>query len=136
MARQTLTAVVEALNERGVKVNGAWHNFSSYAQNGAIDRTAQVGDTVELELTNTGWVRKLTVTARAATQQAGQAAPQAPSASGARQLNATQYTRLRAVEIAATVVVQYSEDLEAYMANLSTLANWITHYVEEGDPLA
>jgi hypothetical protein len=136
MARQTLTAVVEALNERGVKVQGQWHNFSSYAQNGAIDRTAQVGDTVELELTNTGWVRGLKVIQRAPAQSNGQAAPQAPSALGARQLDATQYTRLRAVEIAATVVVQYSEDLEAYMANLSTLANWITHYVEEGDPLA
>ena len=136
MAKQVISATVEALNERGIKVNGAWHNFSSYAQNGAIDRTAQVGDTVELELTNTGWVRGLKVIQRAPAQSNGQAAPQALSALGARQLDATQYTRLRAVEIAATVVVQYSEDLEAYMANLSTLANWITHYVEEGDPLA
>jgi hypothetical protein len=136
MAKQVISATVEALNERGIKVNGAWHNFSSYAQNGAIDRTAQVGDTVELELTNTGWVRGLKVIQRASAQSNGQAAPQSPSALGARQLDATQYTRLRAVEIAATVVVQYSEDLEAYMANLSTLANWITHYVEEGDPLA
>ena len=135
MARQTLTAVVEALNERGVKVNGAWHNFSSYAQNGAIDRTAQVGDTVELELTNTGWVRKLTVTQRAPAQSNGQNAPQAPSASGARQLDAAQYARLRAVEIAAPIAVNFSEDLEAYLSNLSTLANWITAYVEEGDPL-
>jgi uncharacterized protein YkvS len=135
MARQTLTAVVEALNERGVKVNGAWHNFSSYAQNGAIDRTAQVGDTVELELTNTGWVRKLTVKSRAASQNNGQPAPQAPSASGTRQLDATQYTRLRAVEIAANVAVQYAEDFDAYLNRLSTLVNWIVAFVEEGDPL-
>ena len=135
MARQTLTAVVEALNERGVKVNGAWHNFSSYAQNGAIDRTAQVGDTVELELTNTGWVRKLEVKARAATQQNGQAASHAPSALGARQLDASQYARMRAVEIAAPIVVNFSEDLEAYMANLATLANWLTAYIQDGDPL-
>jgi hypothetical protein len=135
MARQTLTAVVEALNERGVKVNGAWHNFSSYAQNGAIDRTAQVGDTVELELTNTGWVRRLTVKNRAATQQNGQAAPQAPSASGVRQLDTSQYTRLRAVEIAAPIAVQYAEDFDVYLNKLSTLVNWVVAFVEEGDPL-
>jgi hypothetical protein len=135
MAKQVITAVVEGVNERGVKVNGAWHNFSSYAQNGAIDRTAQVGDTVELELTNTGWVRKLEVKARAATQQNGQAAPHSPSALGARQLDASQYTRLRAVEIAANVAVQYAEDFDAYLNRLSTLVNWIVAFVEEGDPL-
>ena len=135
MARQTLTAVVEGINERGVKVNGTWHNYSSYAPNGDIDRTAQVGDTVEIELTNTGWVRKLTVTQRAQAQSNGHNAPQAPSALGARQLDASQYTRLRAVEIAAPVAVQYSEDLQAYLTNLAALANWITAYVEEGDPL-
>ena len=135
MARQTLTAVVEALNERGVKVNGAWHNFSSYAQNGAIDRTAQVGDTVELELTNTGWVRGLKVIQRAPAQSNGQTAPQAPSAVGARQLDASQYARMRAIEIAAPIVVNYSEDLEAYLTNLAALANWITAYIQEGDPL-
>jgi hypothetical protein len=135
MARQTLTAVVEALNERGVKVQGQWHNFSSYAQNGAIDRTAQVGDTVELELTNTGWVRKLTVTQRAPAQSNGQTAPQAPSALGARQLDASQYTRLRAVEIAAPIAVQFAEDFDAYLTRLSALVNWVVAFVEEGDPL-
>jgi len=135
MARRTLTAVVEAVNERGVRVNGTWHNFSSYAQNGAIDRTAQVGDTVELELTNTGWVRKLTVTQRAQAQSNGHNAPQAPSASGARQLDASQYARMRAVEIAAPIAVNYSEDLEAYLANLAVLANWLAAYIQEGDPL-
>jgi hypothetical protein len=135
MARQTLTGVIEAVNERGVRINGTWHNFSSYAANGAIDRTVQAGDTAELELTNTGWVRKLTVKARAAAQSNGQNAPQAPSASGARQLDAAQYARLRAVEIAAPIAVNFSEDMEAYLNNLNALANWITAYVEEGDPL-
>jgi hypothetical protein len=135
MAKQVITAVVEGVNERGVKVQGQWHNFSSYAQNGAIDHTAQVGDTVELELTNTGWVRKLEVKARAATQQNGQAASHAPSALGARQLDASQYARMRAVEIAAPVAVQFSEDMQAYLTNLAALANWITAYIEEGDPL-
>ena len=135
MARQTLTAVVEALNERGVKVNGAWHNFSSYAQNGAIDRTVQVGDTVELELTNTGWVRKLTVTQRAATQQAGQVAPHTPGASGARQLDAAQYARLRALELASAAALHYSDSVERYLENLSVLANWLAAYIQEGDPL-
>jgi hypothetical protein len=135
MARQTLTAVVEAVNERGVRVNGTWHNFSSYANGSDIDRTVQAGDTAELELTNTGWIRKLAVKARAAAQSNGQAAPQAPSASGARQLDAAQYARMRAVEIAAPVAVQFSEDLQAYLTNLGTLANWITAYIEEGDPL-
>jgi hypothetical protein len=135
MAKQVITATVEGVNERGVRVNGTWHNFSSYAQNGAIDHTAQVGDTVELELTNTGWVRKLEIKARAATQQNGQGAPPTPGASGARQLDASQYARMRSVEIAASIAVNYSEDLEAYMANLATLANWIFGYIQEGDPL-
>jgi hypothetical protein len=135
MAKQVITATVEAVNERGIKVNGNWHNYSSYASATEIDRSVQAGDTAELELTNTGWVRKLTVKARAATQQNGQAAPHAPSALGARQLDASQYARMRAVEIAAPIVVNFSEDLEAYMANLATLANWLTAYIQEGDPL-
>jgi hypothetical protein len=136
MARQTLTAVVEAVNERGVRVNGQWHNFSSYAQNGAIDRTVQAGDTAELELTNTGWIRKLTVKARAATQPNPQEAPQAPNAMGARALDAAQYARLRAVELASAAALHYSDSVEGYLENLSALANWIARYVEEGDPLA
>jgi len=135
MAKQVITAVIEATNERGVKVNGTWHNYSSYANGSDIDRTVQAGDTAELELTNTGWIRKLTVKARAAAQGNGQAAPQAPSALGARQLDASQYARMRAVEIAAPIAVNFSEDLEAYMANLATLANWLTAYIQDGDPL-
>jgi hypothetical protein len=135
MAKQVITATIEAVNERGVRIDGTWHNYSSYAQNGAIDRTVQAGDTAELELTNTGWVRKLTIVSRAATQQAGQAAPQAPSAVGARALDAAQYTRLRAVEIAAPVVAQYAEDFDAYLNRLSALVNWVVAFVEEGDPL-
>jgi hypothetical protein len=135
MARQTLTAVIEAVNERGVRINGTWHNFSSYAANGAIDRTVQAGDTAEIELTGTGWVRKLSIVQRAQTQQPAQAAQQPTNGVGARALDAAQYTRLRAVEIAATAAVQFSEDFEAYMQNLNALANWIVSYVEGGDPL-
>lgn len=135
MAKQTITAVVEATNERGIKLQGEWRNYSAYASNGDIDRTAQVGDTVEAELTGTGWVRKLRVVSRAQPQQNGQAAPQTPSAMGARQLDATQYTRLRAVEIAAPIAVQYAEDFDAYLMRLSALVNWMVAFVEEGDPL-
>jgi len=135
MARQVITAVVEATNERGVKFNGAWHNYSSYAQNGDIDRTVQAGDVAELELTNTGWVRKLRVVQRAQAQQNGQVAPQAPSTVGARQLDAAQYTRLRALELASPVALHFAEDLEAYLTSLSALVNWMVRYVEEGDPL-
>jgi hypothetical protein len=135
MAKQVITATVEAVNERGIKVNGNWHNYSSYASATEIDRSVQAGDTAELELTNTGWIRKLTVKARAAAQSNGQAAPHSPSALGARQLDASQYTRLRAVEIAANVAVQYAEDFDAYLNRLSTLVNWIVAFVEEGDPL-
>jgi hypothetical protein len=135
MAKQVITAVIEATNERGVKINGNWHNYSSYASATEIDRSVQAGDTAELELTNTGWIRKLTVKARAAAQSNGQAAPHSPSALGARQLDASQYTRLRAVEIAANVVVQYAEDFDAYLNRLSALVNWIVAFVEEGDPL-
>jgi len=135
MARQVITAVVEATNERGLKFNGAWHNYSSYAQNGDIDRTVQAGDTVEAELTSTGWVRKLRIVRRAQAQQDGQNAPQAPSAVGARQLDAVQYTRLRALELASPVALQFSDGIERYMELVSVLANWIVRYVEEGDPL-
>jgi hypothetical protein len=135
MAKQVITATVEAVNERGIKVNGQWHNFSSYAQNGAIDRSVAQGDKVEAEITSTGWIRSLRILERAQTQQATQVAQQGNNGAGARALDASQYTRLRAVEIAATVVVQFSEDFEAYMHNLNALANWIVSYVEGGDPL-
>jgi len=139
MARQTqqtqpITATVEAVNERGVKLNGVWHNYSRYAD-GAIDRTAQVGDTVQVVLTNTGWVRALTVLQRAA-QQHGQAAPPAAGASAApRALDAEQYARLRAVEIASPVAAQYAQSAGEYLQTLAALANWIALYVTEGDPL-
>jgi hypothetical protein len=135
MAKQVITATVEAVNERGIKVNGQWHNFSSYAQNGAIDRSVAQGDKVEAEITSTGWIRSLRILERAQTQQATQGAQQGNNGAGARALDATQYTRLRAVEIAAPIAVQFSEDLEAYLRNLNTLANWITAYIEGGDPL-
>jgi hypothetical protein len=135
MAKQVITAKVEAVNERGVKVNGQWYNFSSYAQNGAIDRSVAQGDTAEIELTGTGWIRKLRIVQRAQTQHNPQGAAQPNNGLGARALDAAQYARLRAVEIAAPIAVQFSEDLEAYMQNLSTLANWIAAYIEGGDPL-
>jgi hypothetical protein len=128
MAKQVLTTTIEATNERGVKFNGTWHNYSSYAKDGDIDRTVQAGDKAEVELTSTGWIRKLRVLERAAPN--GGTAP-----AGARQLDAAQYARLRAVEIAATAAVQFSEDFEAYMQNLNALANWIVAYIEGGDPL-
>jgi hypothetical protein len=139
MARQTLTAVVEAVNERGVRIGGNWHNYSSYAANGDIDRTVQAGDTAELELTNTGWVRKLRVLERAAPAQpspSGAGSPNGGAApAGARQLDAAQYARLRAVELASAAALHYSDSVERYLENLAILANWITRYVEEGDPL-
>ena len=142
MARQTqptqqtprqLTATVEAVNERGIKLNGEWHNYSRFAD-GAIDRTAQVGDTVQVELTSTGWVRALTVVQRAP-QQNGQAAPPAVGVSAARQLDAEQYARLRAVEIASPVAAQYAQSAGEYLQTLSALANWIALYITDGDPL-
>jgi hypothetical protein len=135
MARQTLTAVIEAVNERGVRINGTWHNFSSYVNGSDIDRSVQAGDTAELELTSTGWIRKLRVVRRAAAQQPAQAAQQPNGGQGARTLDATQYARLRAVEIAATAAVQFSEDIDAYLRNLTTIANLIVAYIQEGDPL-
>jgi hypothetical protein len=135
MARQTLTGIVEAVNERGVRINGTWHNYSAYARNGDIDRTAQQGDKVEAEITSTGWIRSLRILERAQTQQATQVAQQGNNGAGARTLDATQYARLRAVEIAATAAVQFSEDIDAYLRNLTTIANLIVAYIQEGDPL-
>lgn len=140
MAKQIITATVEAVNERGIRINGNWANYSSYAQNGDIDRTVQAGDQVEVELTGTGWVRKLRVLGRAAQAQAQPNEHASPSGgaapAGARQLDAAQYTRLRAVELASAAALHYSDSVERYLENLSILANWITGYVEEGDPLA
>jgi hypothetical protein len=139
MAKQVITATVEAVNERGIRINGTWHNYSSYAQNGDIDRTVSAGDRAEVELTGTGWVRKLRVLERAAQAQAqpnGAASPSGGAApAGARQLDAAQYARLRAVELASAAALHYSDSVERYLENLSILANWITRYVEEGDPL-
>jgi hypothetical protein len=139
MAKQIITATVEAVNERGIRINGTWHNYSSYAQNGDIDRAVQAGDRAEVELTGTGWVRKLRVLERAAQAQAqpsGNASPNGGAApAGARQLDAAQYARLRAVELASAAALHYSDSVERYLENLSILANWITRYVEEGDPL-
>jgi hypothetical protein len=135
MARQTLTGIVEALNERGVRINGTWHNYSSYAQNGDIDKTVATGDKVEVEITSTGWIRKLRILQRAAAQQPAQAARQPNGEQGARTLDAPQYARLRALEIAATAAVLFSEDTEAYLRNLTTIANLIVAYIQEGDPL-
>jgi hypothetical protein len=135
MAKQVLTTVIEATNERGVKFNGNWHNYSAYATNGDIDRTVQAGDTAEIELTGTGWIRKLRVVSRAAAQQAQQHATQPNGAVGARALDAQQYTRLRAVEIAAPIAVNFAEDFDAYLNKLGALVGWIVAFVEEGDPL-
>jgi hypothetical protein len=139
MAKQVLTTVIEATNERGVKFGGAWHNYSGYASDGDIDRTVSVGDRAEVELTGTGWVRKLRVLERAAQAQAqpnGAASPSGGAApAGARQLDAAQYARLRAVELASAAALHYSDSVERYLENLSILANWISRYVEEGDPL-
>ena len=140
MARQTqptqqtprqITATVEAVNERGIKLNGEWHNYSRYAD-GAIDRTAQVGDTVQVELTSTGWVRALTVVQRAPQQNSAAAAP---AVSAARALDAEQYARLRAVEIASPVAAQYAQSAGEYLQTLAALANWIALYITDGDPL-
>ena len=132
--RQPITATVEAVNERGIKIGGTWHNYSRYAD-GAIDRTVQVGDTVQVVLTNTGWVRALTVLQRAS-QQNGQAAPPAAGASAApRALDAEQYARLRAVEIASPVAAQYAQSAGEYLQTLAALAHWIALYITEGDPL-
>lgn len=139
MARQTrqtqpITATVEAVNERGIKIGGTWYNYSRYAD-GAIDRTAQVGDTVQVELTNTGWVRALRVVQRAS-QQNGQAAPPAAGVSAApRALDAGQYARLRAVEIASPVAAQYAQSAGEYLQTLAVLAVWIERYIVDGDPL-
>jgi transposase-like protein len=132
--RQPITATVEAVNERRIKIDGTWHNYSRYAD-GAIDRTAQVGDTVQVVLTNTGWVRALRIVQRAA-QQNGQAVPPAAGASAApRALDAEQYARLRAVEIASPVAAQYAQSAGEYLQTLAALANWIALYITEGDPL-
>lgn len=132
--RQPITATVEAVNERGIKIGGTWHNYSRYAD-GAIDRTAQVGDIVQVELTSTGWVRALRVVQRAA-QQNGQAAPPAAGVSAApRALDAEQYARLRAVEIASPVAAQYAQSAGEYLQTLSALAVWIERYIVDGDPL-
>jgi hypothetical protein len=135
MAKQVITATVESANERGIRINGNWHNYSAYASNGDIDRTVAQGDRVEVELTGTGWVRKLRILERAQVQATAQATQQPNNGIGVRALDASQYTRLRAVEIAAPIAVNFSEDLEAYMANLAVLANWLTAYIQDGDPL-
>ena len=54
---QTITGEVEAVNERGVKVNGAWLNFSKFSE---VPRP-EVGQTVALTVRGDRWVQGLRV---------------------------------------------------------------------------
>ena len=60
---ERVVGAVEAVNERGVKVAGAWHNFSRYTD---VPRPMK-GAAVELEVKG-GFIRKLAVVAPAATE--------------------------------------------------------------------
>jgi hypothetical protein len=55
-----ITATVEAANEKGIKFNGEWINFSKFAAPDAIE-VASRGDVVALEIDGSGFVRRLQI---------------------------------------------------------------------------
>src|SRR5215212_7555111 len=54
-----LTGQVEAVNDKGVKIDGEWRNFSRYAKAGAI-ASVEPGVRVECQLDNAGFLRVMT----------------------------------------------------------------------------
>jgi hypothetical protein len=57
---ERLVGRVESVNEKGVKIDGEWRNFSRYAKPGAI-ATVESGVRVECQIDNAGFVRSLTL---------------------------------------------------------------------------
>lgn len=58
---ETTRGTVQSINDKGVRLAGrdSWLNFSRYAKPGDID-IASVGDTVELRIDGSGFVRGMT----------------------------------------------------------------------------
>lgn len=105
-AREQVQGVVEARNERGVRLAGQWYNYSRWAEE---IQPHEVGTHVTLDLDGSGFIRKLTASAAPApTPASTPAVPAAVSAGsaqgGARQLNAEEYTRLRVLELVVSNV--------------------------------
>jgi hypothetical protein len=71
---QRLIAQVEATNDKGVKLEGEWRNFSRYAKPEAI-QAHTAGQWVEVQLDGAGFVRVLMVSV---TKPATPAAPGEP----------------------------------------------------------
>jgi len=62
-----LTGQVEAVNDKGVKIDGEWRNFSRYAKAGAI-ASVEPGVRVECQLDNAGFLRVMTLTKSSVTR--------------------------------------------------------------------
>ena len=98
---ETITATVEAVNERGVKVNGAWLNVSKFHPVALPMR----GALVALEVQGGRWIQRCDVLdgASCATAQDTHTAPERATApSSARERTITRLACLRsAVQLAA-----------------------------------
>jgi hypothetical protein len=72
---QTITATVEAVNERGIKINGGWLNVSRFRP----VALPPVGAHVAVDVQGDGWLHAVTVLDAAAAQDA-HSAPERPVA--------------------------------------------------------
>jgi hypothetical protein len=53
---QRLVGEVQATNEKGIRIDGSWHNFSKYAKPDAL-APVQAGQWAELQIDGSGFVR-------------------------------------------------------------------------------
>jgi len=104
MARnlQAVEGIVEAMNERGVKIGETWYNYSRYAEQIAPH---EVGDKVKLGVDGQGFVRMLEVLERAPKNGAGNR----PASPQREYLSAEQYVRLQVLPTALQAVLAHTQ---------------------------
>lgn len=66
---QKVVGQVEATNDKGVKVDGQWHNYSKFAAAEAL-APAQAGQWAEISIDSSGFVRSLVVAQKSPTPAA------------------------------------------------------------------
>lgn len=62
---------VDSTNERGVKIDGEWHNYSKWAKDGAIEEGIKRGQLVAYELDKSGFIRSIKILGSASQSQNG-----------------------------------------------------------------
>ncbi len=105
MANVTKRVTIEAVNDRGIKFEGSWYNYSKFAKRAEIDH-ASPNAVADVELDKAGFVRKVRVI-EGATGVTGNSQPASPAPS--RALGNSQYVRLQLVPHALRVIEMMCE---------------------------